>query len=171
MLKPVGLPLMFVILCAVGRAATAEPPRNAVEAARTAPAERPRHAIYVELLGKGGLWGVGYDYQVKPWLAVGAAASYYQITGDRYMTLSPYAAIYPVGHGNKRWFVQVGPQMVRHKTPSPVPEWMGMTTNGFAGELSSGFEYRNHVLVRAYAMVSIGEHVVPWMGVSIGWSL
>ena len=124
MLKPVGLPLAFLVLCAVGRAANAEPPRTAVEAQHAAPARPPRHAVYVELLGKGGLWGVGYDYQVKPWLALGAVGSYYVIGGDHYMTLSPYASVYPVGHGNKRWFVQVGPQMVRHETPSPVPEWI-----------------------------------------------
>jgi hypothetical protein len=131
----------------------------------------PRHTVSVEVLGKGGLWGLGYDYQLKHRIAVGTVGSYYQLTGDHYLTLSPYFSVYPVRGERAGWFAQVGPQLVHHTTPSPVPEWMGMSTTTFAGELSTGFEYRSRAVIRVYAMVSISDHVVPWAGASIGWSL
>jgi len=142
-----------------------------VLATRVAAAEPERpHAIYLDLLGKGGVWGAGYDWQPAPRFALGATASYYLLGGDRVASLCPYAAAYPVIRGHHRWFVQAGPQVVRRTTPSPVPQWQGMTTTGYGGELSSGYEYRNKLLVRGYAMATVGEHVAPWLGASVGWT-
>ncbi len=84
-----------------------------------------RHAAYVELLGKGGLWGVGYDYSPWPRLAFGGAASFTSVDGERTLSLSPYVALYPLGDRRHRWFVQAGPQIVHLARPSPVPEWPG----------------------------------------------
>jgi hypothetical protein len=137
--------------------------------ARTANAD-DRHTFYAELFGKGGLWGFGYDLRLGKRFAVGAVASYYVLGGDRYTTLAPYVAAYPVGERH-RWFVQAGPQFVRRVTPSPVPEWDGMSKTGVAGELSSGYEYRDHIVLRVYGMAAIGERFVPWVGASIGWTL
>jgi hypothetical protein len=149
-----SLPLVLACLAASPRIAAAE----------------PRHAAYVDVLGKGGLWGLGYDYQATPRFAFGAVGSYYLAGGDRHLTLAPYAAAYPLGHGHHRAFVQLGPQLVRRVTPSPVPEWDGMTTTRVGAELSTGYEYRNHVLVRAYGMAAIGDHLTPWLGLSLGWT-
>jgi hypothetical protein len=136
-----------------------------------ASADEPRrHAVYAELFGKGGLWGLGYDAHLTKRIAIGAVASFYVLGGDRYTTVSPYVAAYPLGDRH-RWFVQLGPQFVRRSTPSPVPEWDGMSENAFGGELSSGYEYRNGVLVRLYAMAAIGDRFVPWIGASLGWTL
>ena len=132
--------------------------------------EPRRHAVYAELFGKGGLWGFGYDAQLTRRVAIGAVASYYVLGGDRYTTLSPYVAAYPIGERH-RWFIQLGPQFVRRSTPSPVPEWDGMSENALGGELSSGYEYRNSVLVRIYAMAAVGDRFVPWLGASLGWTL
>ena len=33
------------------------------------------------------------------------------------------------------------------------------------------YEYRNRILFRAYAMASKADHLVPWLGVSLGWTL
>jgi len=139
-------------------------------ACSTAAAE-PRHAIYGELFGKGGLWGAGYDFQLTPRFAVGTVASYYVLAGDHYLTVAPYVAAYPLLRGRHRWFLQAGPQIVRRATPSPVPEWDGMSTTAVGGELSSGYEFRSRVLVRAYGMASVGDRLAPWFGVSFGWSL
>lgn len=130
-----------------------------------------RHAIYVDVLGKAGLWGLGYDWQVRRRFAIGAAASYYSFDGDRITTLAPYVAAYPLGRGHHRGFLQLGPSLSRRTTPSPVPEWSGMTTSRVGAELSAGYEYRNGVLLRAYAMASQGDHLVPWLGASLGWTL
>lgn len=135
----------------------------------TARAE-PRHVAYGELLGKGGLWGAGYEYAVTPRLSLGAVGSYYVLHGDRFATLSPYLQLYLAGEHHHRWFVQAGPQLVRRSTPSPVPEWQGMATTAWDGELSTGYEYRDTIVIRAYAMAAVGAHVAPWLGTSIGWS-
>lgn len=129
------------------------------------------HAIYVDVLGKAGLWGVGYDWQPRRRWAIGAAASYYSFDGDRVTTLAPYLAGYPIARGRHRGFVQLGPSLVRRTTPSPVPDWDGMTTTRVGAALCAGYEYRNGVLVRVYAMASQGEHLVPWLGASLGWTL
>lgn len=139
-------------------------------AASTARAEPARHAAYIDVLGKAGLWGLGYDYELAPRFAVGAVGSYYVLGGDHYTAFAPYATVYPVGTGHLRALVQLGPQFVRHVTPSPVPEWMGMTSQHGGAALCAGVEYRHGVLVRLYGMLSIGEHVAPWLGVSVGWS-
>ncbi len=131
-----------------------------------------RNAAYVELLGKGGAWGLGYQRHVRDWLGVGAVASYLPIDGQRLMVLAPYVALYPVGRGRHRWFVDAGPQVVRLATPSPVPEWDGTSSTGVAAHLSSGYEYRGRLLVRAYVMGVAGRQgASPWGGVSIGWNL
>jgi hypothetical protein len=45
-----------------------------------------------------------------------------------------------------------------------------MTTTAWDGELSSGYEYRNQIVVRAYAMAELGTRLSPWIGTSIGWT-
>jgi hypothetical protein len=158
-------------------AAFAEP--VAASASATAPSAAPtssastperHHAIYVDLLGKGGLWGVGYDYRTHR-LALGATVSYYSYDGDRITTIAPYLAAYPLSRGHHSAFVQAGPELVRRFTPSPVPEWMGLAQTHWNAEASVGYEYRARLLVRAYVMVQKGDHVVPWLGASLGWSL
>lgn len=133
--------------------------------------ERP-HALYLDLLGKGGLWGVGYDYQANKWLGGGVAVSYFVLDGEHVQSMSPYLAAHPFGRGRHRWFVHLGPQLYRVSTPSPVPEWSGTSSMGIGAELTTGWEYRDHLLVRVFGMVTVGEGgVAPWLGVSLGWTL
>jgi hypothetical protein len=144
---------------------------SAAEPAAPAAIDARHHAIYLELGGRAGLWGVGYDWQPHPRLAVGAAASYYSFDGDHITTLAPYLAAYPLGLGRHRAFVQLGPTLSRRTTPSPVPEWNGLTTTKLTAEAGGGYEYRNGVLARLYVMASKGDHLVPWFGASFGWTL
>lgn len=134
-------------------------------------ADDGRHAVFAELFGKGGLWGLGYERGLSSRFAIGAVGSFYVLGGDRYTTVSPYLAAYPLGDGRHRWFVQAGPQVVRRHTPSPVPEWDGTSETGFGGELSSGYEYRRAILVRVYGMIAAADRVVPWVGIGLGWTL
>lgn len=151
-----------------GSRALAEPP--SIEAVAVAPSA-PAHDVYVDLLGKGGLWGLGYDYRATMRLAVGAVGSLYELGGDRFVTFSPYVGIYPIAGARHAWFVHLGPQVVFRTTTSPGPEWPGMTTSGVDVETSTGYEYRNHILLRVYVMASAGAEVVPWLGASVGWAL
>jgi len=137
----------------------------------TRSSEPARQLISVELFGKGGLWGLGYEWRTGRF-AIGSVESFYLLAGDRFMTVSPYAAVYPLSGARHRWFVHVGPQLVHRTTPSPVPEWQGTSATSYDAELSTGYEYRRQALVvRGYAMASLGDHVVPWLGTSVGWLL
>ncbi|MBK9033718.1 MAG: hypothetical protein IPL61_21040 [Myxococcales bacterium] len=132
-----------------------------------------RHAIYLEGMGRGGLGGLGYGYQLDRRWGVGAVASFNLVDGQRLYSLSPFVTLYPVGGGARhRWFVEAGPHLARLVTPSPVPEWSGTSSNGIGGQLASGYEYRHGVLVRVFGMVEAGRGgVAPWFGVALGWTL
>lgn len=152
----------------------ADPPSGAPASSTvaSAPSRTSAHAIYVELLGKGGLWGLGYDYQFHPRVGVGAAGSYYVLDGQRVLDFSPYLVGYVLGTHRHRWFLQGGPQFSYVQTPSPVPEWPGSSTTGVGAELCSGYEYRHGFLLRLFGMVTVGKGgTAPWMGISLGWSI
>ena len=144
----------------------------ATSASASAPRVRRAHALYFELLGRGGLYGVGYDFQPHPRFAVGASASFYVLNSERVMSFSPYLTAYLLGTGRHRWFLLGGPLLQYLYTPSPVPEWPGTSASGIGGVLCSGYEYRAGVLVRLFGMGTVGKGgYAPWMGVSLGWSL
>lgn len=130
-----------------------------------------RHAVYVEALGKGGLYGVGYDALLTRRLGLGVVASYYHLGGDRFMRAAPYVALYPWRGRRHGVFVQGGPQWIRRHTPSPGPEWAGSTTTSWSAEVSAGYEYRHRILARAYMMGAMGERFAPGLGASVGWAL
>jgi hypothetical protein len=160
----------LVIACGAGRG-VAEPTVTASAASAASAPTSSHHAVFVELLGKGGLWGAGYEYRAGRF-AVGGVASYYELGGDRFTTLAPYVGVDVVAGARAAWFVHVGPQVVRRATPSPGPEWMGMTSTGLAAEASSGVEVRwTQLRLRGYALLAVGAHVAPGVGLSLGWSL
>ena len=161
----------FLLLGMLSRASFAEPPPSSGATASATPRTH-QHAVYVELLGKGGLYGLGYDFQFHPRLAFGATASYSIIGGQRILDVSPYLTGYLLGTHRHRWFLQVGPQLSYVQTPSPVPEWPGETSVGIGAEACSGYEYRHGFLLRLFGMVTVGKGgTAPWMGVSLGWAL
>lgn len=130
-----------------------------------------RHALYIEALGKGGLYGVGYDVLLTRRLGLGVVASYYILGGDRFLRAAPYVAAYPWRGARHGAFVQLGPQWVRRHTPSPGPEWSGSTAITVDAELSAGYEYRHRLVARAYVMGAMGERFAPGIGASVGWAL
>ena len=157
---------------AVVPASTAPAPAVIATTPSSLPApSRRQHLVYLDLFGKGGLWGVGYEWRHGRFVA-GAAASFYVLSGDRYTTLAPYVGATPIAGERDAWFVHIGPQLVRHTTISPGPEWPGMTTTGYAVEASTGYEHRfGPVAARGYVMFAVGERAVPWFGASLGWAL
>lgn len=130
-----------------------------------------RHVIYAELLGKGGLFGVGYDYLVEPWLAVGTALSYVVLDGQHVGTWSPYLGVYLLGRKRHHWYVHAGPQFVYLRAPSSVPEWPGRSSFDLGGELTTGYEFRGPLRIRVSLMGVAGKGgFVPWLGLSLGWA-
>ena len=157
---------LVVILLAVAQGAGAEPAR----ATRRANPE-PTQAVYAELFGKGGLWGLGYDHRLGSQLSIGAVASFYSLDGQRVLSFSPYLGFRIARSGPHAWFADLGPNAVHTWTPSPVPEWDGDATTGIGGGLSSGYEYRARIVIRAFAHGAFGKGgVLPWFGGGVGWA-
>lgn len=57
------------------------------KAAEPAPAQ---HLFYVEALGKGGLYGLGYEHALTSRLSLGGAGSFAVVSDQQVLTLSPY---------------------------------------------------------------------------------
>ena len=140
---------------------------------QAARAEPPAQTVYVDLLGKGGVYGLGYELQLPGPLSAGAAVSWLAVDRQDAITLSPYLSWLPAAGRRHAWFVHAGPHIVRIATRSPVPEWDGDTRTGLGAQLSTGYEHRRGRLVlRGYAMAAVGRGgVAPWLGASLGWRL
>ena len=130
-----------------------------------------RHTVYTEAFGKGGLYGLGYDYQLTPRFSVGAALSAYSIDDQRILSVSPYLGVHMLARGRHAWFTHVGPQLINQAIQSPVPRWNGEHSTSVGAQLSTGYEYRGRVVVRTFLMGVAGKGgASPWGGVSVGWS-
>ena len=133
------------------------------------PTARPeRHALYLEALGKGGYWGLGVE-ETRGRYGAGITASATWLHGERILSASPYLGVTVLGNRRHAWFAQLGPQLVQHAIESQVPEWDGTSELGVAGQVTSGWELRGAVLVRASLSIIAGPGgVVPWLGVAGG---
>jgi hypothetical protein len=129
-------------------------------------------AIYFEVLGKGGLWGVGADYKLDDRWRIGAVVSASRLDGETLTSFTPYLAGSLVASRHHAWYVDAGPHIAHLSMPSPVPEWHGMSSTGVGLDVSTGYEWRDRFVVRVFAMAAIGGGgVEPWLGASIGWEL
>lgn len=136
-----------------------------------AAAEERRNAVYAEVLGKGGLWGIGFDHRVSRRALLGVVGSTYLIEGQGYVTLSPYLGLYVARAAHSSWFVDAGAQLAHVWTESPVPEWSPESSTGVGALLSTGYEYRGQVLFRVYIHGVLGKGgALPWLGTSVGWT-
>jgi hypothetical protein len=170
------------ILCLSSLTATAGPskaklgPQGKIAAAPSQIAATPKstlrqHSLFVELFGKSGLYGIGYDYRLKRRVGVGVVASAYKIEGERTLSLSPYVTLYPLLHGHHGWFAQAGPLIVSTKLKSPLPVLDRDFSTSLAAQVSSGYEYKNRLLIRAFVMgVGGSDGISPWAGMSLGFT-
>ncbi|HEY5951014.1 MAG TPA: hypothetical protein VIV40_36230, partial [Kofleriaceae bacterium] len=116
-------------LCVVGMAGSA----RADDGIRAVADPPSKHLVYVELLGKGGLYGVGYEYAIAHWLGVGGAASYSQVRDQQVTTLSPYLHVTPLQGRRHALFSEVGAIVAHSHVPSPVMNWDGISDTGGGG--------------------------------------
>jgi hypothetical protein len=138
-------------------------------ASRIAVAERA-NSVYLEALGKGGLWGLGGDHRLSRRISIGAVGSAWSIDGQRYISFSPYVGLYIARHGRSAWFADVGAQLAHVWSDSPVPEWSGESATGVGGTVSTGYELRGPILVRIFVHGVLGKGgALPWAGTGIGW--
>jgi hypothetical protein len=133
--------------------------------------DRP-HALYVEILGKGGVYTVGYDYALTDSFGVGGGASYLFIDGEHLLTLAPYVNVYPIAGGWGAFVVQTGLLFVHVAVPSTVRGFSGTSSTGLAGQVSAGYELRGAILFRFLLTGTVGSAGFrPWAGIGLGWSL
>ena len=147
---------------------TAEPRSGAVTRAERPPPLQ-RHAVYIELLGKGGLYGIGYDVQLSSGFGLGITGSAYIVDDQRVLTLSPYLSVHLIAGRRHRWFAHLGPRLSSVALQSNVPQWTPPTKTGAGAQLATGWEYRNRILVRTFVVGVAGRGgIAPWAGTSIG---
>ena len=149
---------------AVVAAAAGAEPAPPVSARLEAP-----HAAYLELLGKGGAYGVGYDWAFADRLAVGGAVSFLVVDGERVLTLAPYLNLYPWAGRRSALVAQVGAEFVRIDVPSRIAGYPGTSATGIGGTVSAGYELRGPFLLRFLLTGVVGKGGFrPWAGLALG---
>jgi len=123
----------------------------------------------VELLGKNGLYGLGYDRALSDRLGVGGAVAWFTVESEEVLSIAPYANFYPLAGSRWALALQAGAQVVHVKVPSRIVGWSGTSATGLAGQVSAGFEYRSAVLCRFLVSGVFGRGGArPWAGLALG---
>jgi hypothetical protein len=123
----------------------------------------------VELLGKNGLYGVGYDRALSERWGIGGAAAWFTVESEEVLSLSPYVNLYPLAGLHWALALQAGAQLVHVKVPSRIVGWSGTSATGVAGQVSAGFEYRSALLCRFLLSGVYGRGGGrPWAGLALG---
>jgi len=130
----------------------------------------PRHLVYVEALGKGGLYGIGYEYAMTERLGVGAATSYSNLSEHQVFTMSPYLHAQIFNRGRHSLFAEVGGILAYSRIASPVENWDGMSEWGGGGFATLGWQYvRGPIVLRTSVGVAVGEGGgAPMTGIAFG---
>jgi hypothetical protein len=127
-------------------------------------------AIYGELLGKGLLYSVGFDYAIRKWIAAGASFSYF----DSAAFISPYINFYPVGGRRSALLLQAGVQLVHvNEEHHELLKELLWTEKGLevGGQVSIGYEFRAGFLFRVAMLAMFNKNgVLPWPGLTFGGS-
>ncbi len=127
-----------------------------------------RWTANVELFGRGGIWGVGVEYELDQKFYVGGIGSAALLRGDQVYQAGWYAGLRLLGTRHV-WRADLGASLVHVRTPSPVPEWDGAQHTGSSMVLSTGYEYRGRLRWRAGVLVLAGEGgIAPWAVLSVG---
>lgn len=140
---------------------------NAAEAS-----SRP-HAVSVELLGRGLLYSINYDYLINDDIALGAGFSHQSYSAgnsDATVMIVPVYANYYFTPGNHRWFATAGANVVH--ASGRVDSEEKVSGSGIGGVLGGGYEYRGDsgFLFRAAPYLMVGKTAGVWAGVSLGYA-
>jgi hypothetical protein len=141
------------------------------EPAPTKPTKPRKNLAYVEVLGKAGPYGVGYERSISPRISFGGVASYALMRDQHIATASPYLHARLRGRGKHTLFGELGAVIVHSRIPSPVPEWDGVVDTGAGGVAALGWQRAGRRFVlRAHGAILVGEGgVAPWGGFAIGF--
>ncbi len=129
------------------------------------------NAVFVELLGKGFIYGVGYDHAIFKWLGVGGSFSYFKLGDVSTVFFNPYTNFYPVGGQRSSLLMQLGASFAYfgHRHDYFLGVWDEDEGFDFSGTFGIGYEYRRAFLFRVmlYGLFS-EEGVYPWLGLTFG---
>lgn len=144
------------------------------ESAETPSLDYRRHALSLELLGRGLLYSFNYDYLLTDDLALGVGASSYSFSSgasNARVTFVPVYANYYFTPGEHRWFGSGGVNLI-HATGS-LDQGEKISGSGAAGILGGGYEFRgeNGFLFRASPYIFVGKASGFWLGFSLGYSI
>lgn len=136
--------------------------------------EPRRHAVSLELLGRGLLYSLNYDYLITDDVAVGAGVSTYSISSGSASAsawLFPIYANYYFTQGPHRWFASGGANLIFASGSVGGDE--KVSGSGVAGVLGGGYEYRGDsgFLFRAAPYVFVGKVSGGWLGLSLGFTI
>lgn len=133
-----------------------------------------RNALSLELLGRGGLYSLNYDYLLRDDLALGAGLSTYSISAggsNASAWIIPVYANYYITGQKHRLFVTGGADVIMASgNLSSDAQFNG---SGIAGVFGGGYEYRGDsgFLFRAAPYVMVGKSSGAWVGFSLGYAI
>lgn len=129
------------------------------------------NAVYVELLGKGLFYSVGYDHAIFKWLALGGSFSYFKLGDAPTAFINPYALFYPAGGIHNSLMMQLGANFIYfgQNVDQFLPVWEEDGGFEFCGNFGIGYEYRGAFLFRVLGMAYFSEDgIIPWIGLTFG---
>lgn len=149
----------------------------AIESSASEPAEPHeyrRNGMSLELLGRGLLYSLNYDYLVTDSLALGAGVANYSFSSGSSSAsawIIPVYANYYLTGGKHRWFATGGANVILASGSAGGDD--RVTGSGVAGVLGGGYEYKSDggFLFRAAPYVFVGKASGAWLGVSFGYSI
>ncbi|MBA3538372.1 MAG: hypothetical protein H0T79_01980 [Deltaproteobacteria bacterium] len=127
-----------------------------------------RHLVYAELRGKGGQYGIGYEYALLRPLSLGIAGSFEDADNTRRTTLAPYLHLTALRRGDNALFGELGAVVVREDS---LMDRMTTTTHAFDALGSVGWERTHERLVfRVTGSVLAGDSGTAVIGgLSLGF--
>jgi hypothetical protein len=171
--------LMIVFAAEVQGAPKIQPlePEQSVSRAETvndSMAELNRHAVSLELLGRGLLYSFNYDYLVQENIALGGGLSRVSISSgssSASVTSIPLYANYYFTSGSPHRFFGTGGANILFAS-GRLTDDAQVSGSGLAGIVGGGYEYRgeNGFLFRAAPYVLLGKASGLWAGLSFGYT-
>ncbi len=127
-----------------------------------------------EMLGRGGLYSINYDWPVNSNVQAGAGFSTYSVgqgsTKGALLILPLYANYYFSTFSKGRLFVSAGANL---SIGSSNTQGTGLVTgSGLAASAGIGYEFeRNNFVFRAAPYIFVGQTNGAWFGLTLGYRL
>ncbi len=133
----------------------------------------PRNAVSLELLGRGILYSLNYDYLIQDNIAIGAGFSNITLsagTSSASATFIPLYGNYYFTGGNHRWFGTGGMTLIH--TTGKIDSESKVSGTGLAAIFGAGYEYRGDsgFLFRINPYLFVGKARGVWLGTSLGYA-